>query len=75
MLTERNHTVQSPRPPMPKRKDSDPSTEVKTIEIDVMNTTNTPWLGLDAIETNLKASNELIKQSMKNYFVFIDYFK
>lgn len=76
VLTERNNNVvNSPRPPIAITKENDPNTEIKTVELDVMNTTSHPWLSLEAIETTLKESNELIKESMKNYFIFIEYFK
>ena len=76
VLTERNNNiVQSPRQPLSKRKDSDPSTEVKTIELDVMSEVTIPWLSLENIESNIKTSSELLKEAMKNYFIFIEFFK
>lgn len=48
---------------------------MKTIEITVANEESPPWFSLDSVESSFRASKDLLREAMKNYFVFLDFFK
>ena len=49
--------------------------DIKRVEIDVMNDGTPSWFSIAAVENNLKSSQSLLKQAMKNYFVFLEFYK
>lgn len=76
ILTERNHNTQlSPRLSGHKSMVREPQTDIKTVEIDVANEISPPWFNLQVMEGYFKASKSLMKEAMKNYFVFLEFFK
>lgn len=73
LFTERGHDrAQSP---IAKKKRNEGGSDIKTIEIDVANDMSPPWFSLKAIETQFRSSQSLMREAMKNYFVFLEFLK
>jgi hypothetical protein len=53
----------------------EPQSDNKTIENNAVNNSPFPWFNLNAIEGTYKTSKSLLKEAMKNYFVFLEFFK
>jgi len=48
---------------------------IKTIEIDVANELSPEWYSLPQIKETCKNSQTILREVMKNYFVFLDFIK
>lgn len=77
IFTERNSKSRpcSPKSTITKKKIYEPLSDIKTIEIDVANEISPPWFNLKVIEGTYATSKTLLKEAMKNYFVFLEFFK
>lgn len=77
IFTERNSKSRpcSPKCISNKKKISEPLSDIKTIEIDVANDITPPWFNLKVIEGTYSTSKTLLREAMKNYFVFLEFFK
>lgn len=49
--------------------------EIKTIEIDVTNEVTPTWLSIKDVKKSIFQSQTVLRDVMKNYFVFLDFFK
>lgn len=65
----------SPKRKASKTKLNDAPSDIKTIEIDVADDLSHPWFNLRVLESSFQSSKQMMRDVMKNYFVFIEFFK
>lgn len=76
ILTERiSNILSSPIAVQNKKAESNTNSDVKRVWIDVINDGSPSWFSLSNVESTLRSSQELLKLAMKNYFIFLEFFK
>lgn len=74
LFTER--ALDTEQSPLRRNKSTnDPYSDIKTIEIDVGKDITPPWFSLRSIESSFRSSQSLLREAMKNYFVFLEFLK
>ena len=76
ILTERiANILSSPIARQNKKTEHSTNSEIKRVWIDVISEGSPSWFSINNVESSLKSSQDLLKQSMKNYFIFLEFFK